>query len=524
MVVLEILVILVVIGWQVYLLLQNKNKARRLEQLFISVSEAGDSSRQKFLAKIPYQLRDEGGRFQLVRREGEFYQVREIGPDSDSSFLLDEAELEQLLDRSDLLWMAEEGTSSAKPALQWDGGEDLMQVQAETNKLLTTYQGIGLTIEQLMEPAVSKRQELEGSLQATVSTPLYVGLLGTFLGVAIGLSAVMLDGLEEGAIDRLLLGVTIAMSGSFCGLLFSLLSGSWLREADRQSGEGLKAWRSYLQGLVGTQLSQDFAGSLQGLKGVLQSFNQDFLVRVADFKDTFSQLYQYTEQQERFLAALKEADVHKMSEANLAFFEKIKQNEDLFERLGQYLSSLNESLDNGRQATRDIREVVSHLKQVGDVQHYLQQNEELIRRQLGYLGAHQEKMDALTHSIQQHFVEAGDEISKLVQQRLQMLKQQEQDAGEELRAHFERLRQENVYERIAEQLQPIRQMKADTESLKALFADTLTHLLETQKYIIRKINQDASLQQQLLSRMDTLNQQLEKLNEPKGLWHRLTGR
>ena len=524
MVVLEIAVILAVIGWQLYLFLGNKKKADRLALLFpkeYTNSTTAKVSETTSLVKsgAPYHLQDSSIIYQVLGQEDNLYQVEQRLEGNISYFLLSEEEL-TAIPRQQGFTLLNAGGHLA--GMQYS--EDFLEIKNDTEAIVAVYQGNALSVEKLAEPARRIKTQIEESLQATSSTPLYIGLLGTFLGVAIGLSAVLVSGIEESAIDQLLLGVTIAMTGSFCGLLFSLLSGQWLRSASATATRGLHGWEQHLQLVYGHSLDSDFASSLQSLKGVLQSFNQDFLSRVADFKDVFSNLYQYTSQQERFINALKEADVHKISEANLAFFEKIEKNEALFERFGTYMQSLNESLENGREATKDIREVVTELKQLGDVQLYIKQNEELIRKQLGYLNAHQEKMDQLTQGIQQHFVEAGDEIGKLVQQRLQVLKKEEQDAGDMLRQHFDQLKQENVYQKLSDQLQPIQQMQADTQGLRTLFADTLNHLLETQKYIIRKINQDGSVQSELLNKMDTLNGQLEKLNEPKGFWHRLTGK
>lgn len=364
---------------------------------------------------------------------------------------------------------------------------------------------------------------VESSAGATITTPLYIGLLGTFLGIGIGLLSIVRAGVTDAAIQTFLAGVTIAMVGSFCGLLFTVLGNYQYQQAKQKATEKQQAYFSFLQAQLMPRLQHDMASSFNNLRTVLDQFNQDFFQKIIDFKGVFSNLSEYVGVQEKFLSALEGGGYNQLTEANLRFLEQIRENASLFESFGSYQRKLNESLELGAEAARDIRQVVERLRQIDDLQEYIRQNEEMLRKQVGYLTAHQDRMQDLAQTIQQHFFEAGDEIARVVRERLQILKREEQDAGEELRAHFERLREENVYQKISEQLQPISTLGHQMENLNEASSQNSRMLLETSEYLVKKINQDGRLHTELLEQMQELNRQMSQLNDKRSWWQQLIG-
>ncbi|EMR04109.1 hypothetical protein [Cesiribacter andamanensis] len=542
MIVLEILVILLIIGLQLRVYWQNRQQAAALALLFPQKDQLrlepeqqaraslARSPQELLLGGAPFVLAQEPDKQQQLRgRDGEFWIVEESprAGGAPTTYLLSQQEVEQLPQKPGFQLLQEQQASPTAKPLMLPAAQDpspaFGELLTEIWAFLQGSRGTVAGLEGLRDMSQRKLETEATALQSSVATPLYIGLLGTFLGVILGLGAIVTDGITDDAIERFLLGVVVAMGGSFFGLLFTLLSNLAYRQAYRQATARLNDWLSFLQLQLLPQLQSDLSQGLDNLKVVLDSFNQDFFQRVSDFKAVFANLNQYVGLQERFLVSLQESDYTQLTEANLKFFDQIKQNETMFERFGQYLQRLNESMETGREAASDIREIVSHLRQLDDVQGYLRQNEELIRRQLGYLAQHEEKMERLTRGIEQHFIEAGDEIGRLVQRRLQVMQREEQDAGEQLRQHFERLRSENVYQKIADQLQPIHQMEEDVQSMRELFAETLKHLLESQQYLIRKINQDGQTQGRLLKEMELLNGHMQQLNERKSWMQRLLG-
>ena len=397
-------------------------------------------------------------------------------------------------------------------------------VLEDTNNYLLQNKGSAASFELLKDIAHRPYKLAANEASANLNTPFFVGLLGTFLALGLGLVGIIKKGLTEPAIQSFLVGFAVAMACSFSGLLFTLLGRYYFRQAKLWTDEKEHIYFSFLQSRLLPRLQQDMAQSLGNLRMVLDEFNKDFFLKIVDFKEVFANLSKYVGVQEKFLSALENLGYTRITEANMQFLDKISENAGLFESFGVYQKKLNESLQLGAEAARDVREVVERLRQIDDIQAYIRQNEEMIRKQLGYLSAHQDRLEDLSQGIQQHFVEAGDEIGKLVQERLRIMKKEEQDAGEELRQHFSRLQEENVYQKIAEQLQPIGQMKQEWAGLSQEVLDNSKMLLETSEYIVKKINQDSRFHGVLLQEIQELNKHMAQLNEPKSFWQQLLGR
>ncbi len=398
------------------------------------------------------------------------------------------------------------------------------QVLEDTNTYLLHNKGSAASFGMLKEIAERPYKLRSSMASAGITTPLYLGLAGSVLGAGLSLVPLIKGGLSDAAVKTFLTGLIIAMVSSLIGLLLTLLGKYQFRQAKQWADEREQEYFSFLQLSLLPRLEQDMAGSLSNLRGVLEEFNNDFFRKIVDFKDVFANLSNYVGVQEKFLTALENSGFTSLTEANFRFLEKIRENEDLFESFGGYQKKLNESLQLGAEAARDIRLVVERLRHIDDIQAYIRQNEEMIRKQLGYLTAHQDRLEDLSHGIQQHFVEAGDEIGKIVQERLQVMKKEEQDAGEALRDHFSRLQEENVYQKIAEQLQPIKRMKEEVDQLSRDTLENSKVLLETSEYLVKKINQDGRLHGALLGEIKELNQHMAQLNEPKSWWQQLTGK
>lgn len=467
---LEIVLILAIIGLQLALYLRNRQKAADLAELF--------PERKSFVVN---HLQIEG----TNATGGGGYQADQL----------------------------EAGQASAA----------FQEILDDANTYLKKNQG-SASFTVLKEMAERPLELQTAAASAYVSTPLYVGLLGTFLGIALGLLGIVQAGVNEASIQSFLAGVLVAMMGSFGGLLFTVLSNFNYRQARQQASLRQQGYLSFLQAHLLPRLEQDMAGSLSNLRTVLDQFNKDFFQKIIDFKEVFGNLSQYISVQEKFLTSLESGGYSQLTEANLRFLEQIKDNAQLFESFGGYQRKLNESLQLGAEAARDIRQVVDRLHQIDDVQGYIRQNEELLRKQVGYLTTHQDRMEDLSNTIQQHFIEAGDEIGKLVRERMQILQREEQDAGEALRAHFARLQQENVYQKIADQLQPIHLMEKEVETLSESSRESSRMLLQTSEYLMKKINQDGRLHEALMEEIGELNRQMSMLNDKRSWWQKLLGK
>ncbi|MBD3410568.1 MAG: hypothetical protein GF419_10245, partial [Ignavibacteriales bacterium] len=108
-----------------------------------------------------------------------------------------------------------------------------------TNDYLKSVVGLPADFEIVRDVADRVSDTLEDSASSAVSTPLYLGLMGTFLGVIIGLVNITAHGtIDDESINAFLGGVFIAMTASLFGLLLTTINNNFVfRRAKTQCDE-----------------------------------------------------------------------------------------------------------------------------------------------------------------------------------------------------------------------------------------------------------------------------------------------
>ena len=176
----------------------------------------------------------------------------------------------------------------------------------DTNNYLRNNKGAAADFNILKDISERQSEVLEREINATVATPLYVGLLGTFLGVIFGLSGIILrGGVTNEAIQTFITGVVIAMIGSFVGLLLTLWGNTLFKDARFERDRHQNDYYTFLQAQLLPRLHSDMASSLTSLKAVLDAFNREFLDKVADFKPIIAGITANIEVQKNFLQNLE---------------------------------------------------------------------------------------------------------------------------------------------------------------------------------------------------------------------------
>lgn len=185
-------------------------------------------------------------------------------------------------------------------------------------------------IELLYEDATSK-----------LAFPIYIGLMGTFLGVFMGLLFFSIglsgspDGISDGAIRNLINGVLVSMSTSFIGLFLSTKSNHFASEVRKKVDEDKSSFFEYIQNELMPTLGVSMVAALNKLHQTINLFEPTFNRVIERFQTTFDICTQ------RFGNAF-ERNVIVVSEAVKAMGEnmdKINQNVELNERLIKTMQS-----------------------------------------------------------------------------------------------------------------------------------------------------------------------------------------
>ncbi|WP_207434403.1 hypothetical protein [Sabulibacter ruber] len=556
--ILEALLIILILGYQWRMYKANKNKIEAIESLFPAeerLSVARRSLRQQGTPAVPaesYERQWERLLYGENFREGSATNPvvkRIIAVDAEELHI--EAQNDAVpfyktgIDKfrqqlySGNIYLVEAGATPATPTPQDDQDTtiDLIEVQGSsptfqkiinsTNEYLRLNKGAAADFNILKDVAERHSDALEAEVQSTIATPLYVGLLGTFSGVIIGLSSLVWAGLGNEADDAFitdqnipsfLFGVLIAMAGSFFGLLLTLMGNHALKNA-RSTRDRLKnEYYTFLQTHLLPKLNSDMAASLGNLKSVLDSFNKDFLDKILGFRPIVETLTDNISTQKEFIQKLDEIGFTQMANANLQVFDKIKESERLFMNFLQYQEALNESVKRGGELTHNITQVLSRLTKLQEgfdqVPGYLQQHDDNIQRQIDFFARHQEEMDTIASRTEQYFDKAALKLTDLMQARLQHQERDAQNAYEKWQEHFRRLNEDNIYQRILDYMQPFQNLTGQQETLNRQQQDLAQEIKQTNERLLRKIDTDTEIQQRLLQQLAVLNANVEKSMEP----------
>ncbi|NVO84783.1 hypothetical protein [Hymenobacter terrestris] len=462
-IILEVLVVVVVVGLQIRTFLQTRAKTRHLGQLY-------------------------------PPREALRVEQRLV-----------------LADGRDLPEYAADAPADAYPAtlLKADNAStEFQEILLDTNDYLRHNKGAAADFGILKDISERRSQVLDNEVQANVSTPLYLGLLGTFLGVILGLVGIARNGVsDENALTPFLTGVLIAMTGSFVGLLLTLLGNGLLREARRQLDGRQNQYYTVLQVRLLPILHSDMAGSLSNLKSVLDAFNQQFVGQVDLFNPLMDKVTENIRVQSDFLQRLDTIGYDKMAAANIAVFDRVSESADMFAAFTGYQQKLNQMLENGYQSAQSVNGILDRLrgfeKGINDLGQYVGGNNNSVQLMLDFFQKHQVELRNLRDRAEQHIDQAGISLADILTQRQNQNERQAQLAYEKWQQYYQQLNADNIFEKLLKQLEPL-------QSLNAQQTDLSRDVTATQRELLRKVELDSQIQAKLLLELSNLNTVLVK--------------
>ncbi|WP_114780656.1 hypothetical protein [Botryobacter ruber] len=576
----EALLIFVILGYQLYVYRGNRAKIDRIERLFPSEEALAIRERRLGEAEKPSGNENEAERqwsqvlsgrsfreyspaSPVVKRvakvEGYQLHIEAEGGPVPAYTIATERFRKMLQGGNIFLVEADEQALIRMPAADATGAKtDLIEVKnpsetfssiiKSTNEYLKRNKGAAADFDILKDVSERHAEALDNEVQSTIATPLYVGLLGTFSGVIIGLSSLIwtgsgaaeevVAGAESSAafitdqnISSFLFGVLIAMTGSFFGLLLTLLGNHGLKNARSIRDRHKNNYYTFLQTHLLPKLNSDMAASLGNLKSVLDSFNKDFLDKVLGFRPIVDSLSENIRVQKEFIQKLDEIGFTTMANANLQVFDKLKESEQLFQNFLQYQVALNESVQKGGELTHNIGQVLSRLTSLQEgfdqVPGYLQKHDESIQRQINFFGRHEQDLNTIAARVEQYLDKAALRLTDLMEARLQHQERDAQNAYAKWQEHFRILNEDNIYKRILDYMQPFENLNTQQEKLNTAQQQLAGEIRNTNERLLQKIDTDTAVQQQLLKQLAVLNANVEKSMEPgpiKAAFDRMLGK
>jgi hypothetical protein len=395
---------------------------------------------------------------------------------------------------------------------------DFALIEHDTNAYLLKNKGTA-DFDILQSIAERRANALDAEVQGNTSAPLYIGLMGTFLGAILGLAGLLAGSgkFDEVGIQGFLRGVTVAMIGSLCGLGLTLWGNALYKNAHRQAEQRRNDYYTFLQVELLPILHSDMAGSLGSLKAVLDAFNQEFLSKIYEFGPIVRALNENISTQKDFLEQLQKVGYTQMADASIRVFDKVAQSAHHFENFLAYQQELNAMLQSGGEVASKITALLGRLTGLetglNQVPALVQQHAGTVQAQLQFFRQNQTELDRLARQSEQFMDTQYHELSAVMRQRMAVLTQEADQAARVLEDHFQALNKDNVYERIVQYLSPFSELPAQQKILNHLQERQAQQTALAIQGLQARLDTDTSLQQQLLHQVTRTNAVLEQLTQ-----------
>ena len=153
-------------------------------------------------------------------------------------------------------------------------------------------------------------------------TPLYLGLMGTMVGIIVGIGAIAISGGLAGEslmnhISELMTCVAIAMAASFTGVLCTTLIAWKSKDAVSKVQADKNRFYSWIQTELLPVLSGDAVNAIYLLQQNLMSFNQTFKANVAGLDTALSKIGDSSREQVELIELIRDIDIRQVAQANI---------------------------------------------------------------------------------------------------------------------------------------------------------------------------------------------------------------
>lgn len=205
-------------------------------------------------------------------------------------------------------------------------------------------------------------EEEEISIQQPI--PLYLGLMGTMVGIIVGIGYIAFSGglssefLMEN-ITSLMTCVAIAMSASFVGILCTILISWESKNATTKVEADKNRFYSWLQTELLPVLSGNAVNALYLLQQNLMTFNQTFQINIERLDEALSKVSDSSREQVELISLIKDIDIKLVAQANVKVLKELKDCTGEIDKFNKYLHNVSDYLEAVNGLNNNINEHLS---------------------------------------------------------------------------------------------------------------------------------------------------------------------
>lgn len=360
-----ILIIVVLIGLQLFILLKTHKKSKVLASVFETTTEGYKVVKyyipKKELSSTTYDiiLSDE----RRYKRKGDDVETYEDVVFTEAGDVDGLPGVPSIEKKTRIICKAKDKEEVSLISLP---GEN--PLQKEINRVLNNYlirnKGAASDYGLIKDVVERNCNSLEEEIETQTPWPLYFGLMGTMLGIIVGIGDIAINvGFDqfvekpEEHIGGLMGDVAMAMIVSCCGILFTTTLSFFAKKAKSILETRKNAFYSWFQSELMPIISKENASTgLKRLEENLSKFNESFEDNVKELNATFSVVKETSGNQALLMKTLNKMDLKKMAEANIEILSRFNQTVGQLEKFNSYINYSQTVLDDIAQRNTAISE------------------------------------------------------------------------------------------------------------------------------------------------------------------------
>lgn len=261
--------------------------------------------------------------------------------------------------------------------------------------------------------------KVDDEISNNIPTPLYLGLMGTMLGIVGGL--IFMPSLSSddtsnalGGIDALLAGVMIAMGASVLGLLLTILSNYFFFQARKQVEHQKNDFFTFIQTRLLPILSQNTSSSIYSLQANLLKFNRDFTSNMQNFNGIITSVKDTFDSQLEVVQELKRIDVANIAKYNIDVMQQLKSSFKNLQDLGSYLENMNGFIGNTRELNLAVTQQLQKVGEISKIIDRFDSNAGTISETSTYLKSQFKTFDSREQAMQDRVADFDKNTGKMI--------------------------------------------------------------------------------------------------------------
>ncbi|MBR3958493.1 MAG: hypothetical protein IKJ81_00410 [Bacteroidales bacterium] len=277
----------------------------------------------------------------------------------------------------------------------------------------------------------------EDEVRELLPVPLYAGLVGTMLGIIIGLLYLVgsegletllsseIENLSNVGVGGLLQDVAYAMIGSLFGVAFTTYSTLAIRKAKRGIERKKHIFLSWIQSELLPVMNDSTGAVMLQLSQELTQFVTQFRSNAINMSNTIDKVNIATQNQVRLLEAVEQLKTKRVTESALELYERLSKCSEEIGTLAEMLENSTTYLEQVRLLNEKLDGSERRMKTLEDMGEYFMRERTNVERMEKIsneaLNSAQNAIDMSGNSIIQKVAELDDNLAKALLKQQQLL-------------------------------------------------------------------------------------------------------